>query len=219
MNKITPADLERIKEEQSAVTRLREGSNESGLRQLMLCAGTACVSTRSLEVKEAIAEQLKKHGLEEKVSIVLTGCNGFCAVGPVMTVLPDWTFYHSLTKDNVSKIIEEHLINGNVVKELLFHPPEGKEPQARLHDIDFFSNQTLVALRNRGVVDPERIDDYIARNGYFPLVKALTTMTPQEVIDTFKKVGPARPWRRRISYRVEMGTLQKGIRQSQICHL
>ncbi|MBN2542681.1 SLBB domain-containing protein [bacterium] len=155
----------------------------------MLCAGTACVSMKSLRLKEVLEEELKKHDLDKEVAVVLTGCNGFCAVGPIMTVMPDGIFYHSLTEEIIPHLVEEHFLKGRPVKKLMFTPPEEEEVVPKMSDIDFFSRQTLVALRNRGLIDPEQIDEYIARDGYKALAKALSEMTPEDIIEEIKKSG------------------------------
>ena len=156
---------------------------------LMLCAGTACVSMKSFAVKQRLEEELRKHGLEKEVVVVPTGCNGFCAVGPVMTVMPEGVFYHSLTEEVVPKLVEEHFLKGRPVEELMFTPPAEEAAVPRISDIGFFANQTLVALRNRGMIDPEKIDEYIGRDGYRALAKALTEMTPEQIVEEVKGAG------------------------------
>ena len=156
---------------------------------LMLCAGTACVSNRSFELKSVIEAELKKHDLQDEVAVILTGCNGFCAVGPVMTVMPGEIFYHTLNEENIPHLVEEHFLKGRPVKELMFTPPAEESVVPKMSDIGFFANQTLVALRNRGLIDPENIDEYIARDGYRALAKALTEMTSDEVVEEVKKSG------------------------------
>jgi len=155
----------------------------------MLCAGTACVSNKSFKIKEVLEEELKKQGLDKEVLVVMTGCNGFCAVGPVMTVMPDGIFYHTLTEDVIPHLVEEHLLKGRPVKKLMFTPPAEEVVIPKMTDIGFFARQTLIALRNRGLIDPEKIDEYIARNGYKALAKALTEMTPEEIITEIKNSG------------------------------
>nr|HID58861.1 NADH-quinone oxidoreductase subunit NuoF [Desulfobacterales bacterium] len=156
---------------------------------LMLCAGTACVSTQSFKIKEILEKELKKQGLDREVLVVMTGCNGFCAVGPVMTVMPDGIFYHSLTEDGIPYLVEEHFLKGRPVERLMFTPPAEDVGIPKIMDIDFFSRQTLIVLRNRGLIDPEKIDEYIARDGYQALAKALTKMSPEDIIDEIKHSG------------------------------
>jgi NADH-quinone oxidoreductase subunit F len=156
---------------------------------LMLCAGTGCVSNKSFRVGEVLEQELRKHNLEDEVGIVYTGCNGFCAQGPVMVVKPDETFYQFLTEDDVAHLVEEHFLKGRPVKRLMFTPAGEAAPVPIMRDIPFFGKQRLIALRNRGMIDPERIDEYIAREGYAGLVKALTRMTPEEIIEEVKHSG------------------------------
>jgi NADP-reducing hydrogenase subunit HndC len=156
---------------------------------LMLCAGTACVSNKSLMIKEVLEKEIKKQGLEKEVLVVITGCNGFCAVGPVMTVMPEGIFYHSLTEKNIPNLVEEHFLKGRPVESLMFTPPSSHDVIPKINDIGFFAKQTLVALRNRGLIDPEKIDEYIAREGYRGLARAVTEMTSDEVIECVKTAG------------------------------
>jgi NADH-quinone oxidoreductase subunit F len=156
---------------------------------LMLCAGTGCVSNKSFRIGEVLGQELRKHKLQDEVGVVLTGCNGFCAQGPVMVVKPDEIFYQFLTEDDVSHLVEEHFLKGRPVERLMFTPPGEELPVPRMRDIGFFSKQRLIALRNRGMIDPERIDEYIARDGYAALAKALTGMTPEDIIEQVKLSG------------------------------
>jgi NADH-quinone oxidoreductase subunit F len=156
---------------------------------LMLCAGTACVSNKSFRIKEVLEEELKKQKLENEVLVVMTGCNGFCAVGPVMAVMPDGIFYQRLTEDIIPHLVEEHFLKGRPVQKLMFTPEKEEIVIPKMMDIGFFSRQTLIVLRNRGMIDPEVIDEYIARDGYKALAKALSEMTPEEIIDEVKKSG------------------------------
>ncbi len=155
----------------------------------MLCAGTGCVSNKSFKIKEALEKELREHNLENEVAIVMTGCIGFCAVGPLMTVLPDGIFYHSLTEEVIPNLVEEHFLKGRPVEKLMFVPPAEKEAIPKISDIDFFSRQSLIVLKNRGLIDPEKIDEYIARDGYKALAKALTQMTPEGIIKELKDSG------------------------------
>lgn len=156
---------------------------------LMLCTGTGCVSAKSFKIKDALDSEIQKHNLENEVQIILTGCNGFCAQGPIMVVQPEGVFYQMLTEDVIPHLVEEHLLKGRPVKKLMFTPPKEKEPVPRMRDIGFFSKQRLIALRNRGLIDPEKIDEYIARDGYKALTKVLTSMTSEEVINEVKISG------------------------------
>ncbi len=157
--------------------------------QLLLCAGTSCVSSGSLKLKAALEQEIKKQKLENEVKIATTGCNGFCAVGPLVIAYPDGIFYQKLNVEDVPYFVEEYLLKGRPDKKHLFTPPGEKQPIPKLMDIGFFKKQMLVALRNRGLIDPEVIDEYIARDGYQAAAKALTEMTPQQIIDEVKNSG------------------------------
>jgi len=155
----------------------------------MLCAGTGCVSNGSFKVKDALEKELQKHGLQDEVGVVMTGCNGFCAQGPVAVVKPDEIFYQLLSEDDIPHLVEEHFLKGRPVENLMYTPPAEKAPVPKMGDIGFFGKQRLIALRNRGMIDPEVIDEYIARGGYSALVKALTKMKPQQIIEEIKQSG------------------------------
>ena len=156
---------------------------------LMLCAGTGCVSNASFKIKEALEEEINNRGLQDEILVVMTGCNGFCAVGPLMVVKPDGIFYQNLTVEDIPYLVEEHFLKGRPVPKLMYVPPEEKKPIPTMSDIGFFARQTLIALRNRGLIDPEKIDEYIARDGYRALAKALTSMAPEEIIGAMKDSG------------------------------
>ena len=156
---------------------------------LMLCAGTGCVSNNSFKIKEVLEKGIKKHSLQDEILVVMTGCNGFCAVGPVMTVKPEGIFYQNLTEKSIPYLVEEHFLKGRPVQKLMYFPPREKEVIPKMMDISFFAHQTLIALKNRGLIDPEKIDEYIARDGYRALAKVLTSMTPEGVIKEIKNSG------------------------------
>jgi len=156
---------------------------------LLLCAGTSCVASGSLKVRDALVEEIKKRDLQDEVYVTTTGCNGFCAAGPLLVAYPDGIFYQRLTPEDIPFFVEEYLIKGRVVKKHLFEPKKGAEKIPKMQDIGFFSHQLLVALRNRGLIDPEHIDEYIARDGYLGTAKALTEMTSQQIIEEIKASG------------------------------
>jgi len=156
---------------------------------LMLCAGTGCVSNGSYRIKAALERELAEHSLQDEIAVVMTGCNGFCAQGPVMTVLPDGIFYQLLAEEEIPHLVEEHFLKGRPVRRLMYTPPAEKAPVPKMSDIGFFQKQRLIALRNRGLIDPEKIEEYIGRGGYQALAKALTSMIPQEIIQEIKASG------------------------------
>ena len=156
---------------------------------LMVCAGTGCVACGSLQLRERLEEELKNRGLSEEVKVVITGCNGFCAEGPIMVVYPEGIFYKKLTQEDIPFLVEEHFLKGRPVQKFLYTEPVVKEKVPLLRDIPFFEHQVLRALRNRGLIDAENIDEYIARDGYAALSKVLSSMKPEEVIEEVKISG------------------------------
>jgi NADH-quinone oxidoreductase subunit F len=156
---------------------------------IMLCAGTGCVSNGSFKIKEILERELNKHNLQDEIVVVMTGCNGFCAQGPIAVVKPGNIFYQFLKEDDIAYLVEEHFLKGRPVKKLMYTPPAEESPVPTMSDIGFFSKQRLIALRNRGMIDPEQIDEYIARDGYTALAKALSKMKPEQIIEEVKISG------------------------------
>lgn len=156
---------------------------------LMVCAGTGCVSNGAFDVQEALEREIEKQGLDKEILTVTTGCNGFCAQGPIVVVQPGEIFYQLLDAKKIPHLVEEHLLKGRPVEELMYTPSEAEPPIPKMGDIGFFKKQRLIVLRNRGLIDPEKIDEYIGREGYKALAKVLTTMKPEEVIDTIVTSG------------------------------
>jgi len=156
---------------------------------LLMCAGTGCVATGTPKVKEALQAELEKHGLTDEIKIVLTGCNGFCAEGPVMLVYPEEIFYQKLTVEEIPKLVEEHFLKGRPYEKLMFKDAEKKTAIPLMNDIPFFKHQVLRVLRNKGMIDPESLDEYIARDGYMATAKALTEMTSEDIIKVMKDSG------------------------------
>jgi NADH:ubiquinone oxidoreductase subunit F (NADH-binding)/(2Fe-2S) ferredoxin/NAD-dependent dihydropyrimidine dehydrogenase PreA subunit len=192
MPQLTIEGLRRIKEETASQMALREGRPEGGgtiRHHLLICAGLACITCGSLKVRERLEKELKDRGLESKVKVVITGCAGLCAEGPLMLVYPEGTFYRKLTPEDVSLIVEEHILKGKPVEKLFYKDPTRKVAIPRMKDIPFFGNQHPRVLRNQGLINPEDIDEYIARDGYEALHKALTQMTPGQVIAEVKESG------------------------------
>ena len=156
---------------------------------MLICAGTACVSCGAMKVRERLEQELKNRGLSEEVRVVITGCNGFCAEGPIMVVYPEGIFYGKLKPEDMPLLVEEHILKGRPVPKLFYEEPVKKEVIPRMKDIPFFGPQVLRVLRNRGLIDPENIDEYIAKDGYLGLHKVLTQMTPEQIIAEVKKSG------------------------------
>jgi len=155
---------------------------------ILLCTGAGCVASGSLEVGAALRAAIEKHGLGEECKVVETGCLGPCAVGPVAVVHPDGVFYQGLKVDDADEIVVEHLLKGRVVQRLS-HKTAAGAAVAELGEIGFFRRQTKIVLRNCGVIDPLRIEEYIARDGYLALARVLTKMKPEEVIAEVTRSG------------------------------
>ncbi len=159
------------------------------VKTVMLCGGTGCISGGSLKVKEALEKEILKNNLSHEINVILTGCNGFCAQGPIGIVYPDDIFYEKLTPEDAEVIVKEHFIKGRPVERLMYKEPQKKYAIPVMNEIPFFKNQVLRALRNKGLIDPEKIEEYIARDGYMAAAKALLEMTPEEIIKEVKDSG------------------------------
>jgi NADH-quinone oxidoreductase subunit F/NAD(P)H dehydrogenase (quinone)/NADP-reducing hydrogenase subunit HndC len=155
----------------------------------MLCGGTGCHASGTLEFQKALQKELEKQGLAEEIKIIETGCNGFCAVGPVMLVQPEGIFYQKLKAKDVPHLVEEHFLKGRPVKKLFYVEPASGETIPNMEQIPFFAHQMFWVMRNKGIIDPEVIDEYIARDGYFGAAKALQDMTPEQVIEEVRISG------------------------------
>ena len=157
--------------------------------QLMLCGGTGCDATGSEKVRVALQKEIEKQGMADEVEIIITGCNGFCAVGPVMVVQPEGIFYQLIQPEDAAEIVGSHLLKGSPVERLLYKNPATRKYIPKMTDIPFFASQEFRAMRNKGLIDPEKIDEYIARDGYFGVAKALTEMTPDDIIQEMLDSG------------------------------
>lgn len=183
-------ELAKIKESRRAALKIREGVPSSTEKaHIMMCGGAGCISSKCLDVVDAMKEALSKNGIADQVQIILTGCMGPCDMGPVAIVYPDATFYRRLKPKDAEAIVEEHIMKGNLVQRLLYRAPGAKEPTPRVDDIDLFAKQKKIVLRNNFYIDPTSIEDYIANDGYAALGKALTQMKPEEIIEEVKKSG------------------------------
>ena len=155
----------------------------------MVCGGTGCTSNKSHDIIDALNSELRAQGLENEVKVVMTGCFGLCANGPIMVVYPEGACYNHVTVDDVKEIISEHIIKGRIVTRLLHVEGDTHERVMSLSQTEFMQKQVRVALRNCGVIDPENIDEYIGHDGYQALAKVLTTMTPDDVIKVISDSG------------------------------
>ena len=154
---------------------------------VLICGGTGCTSSGSKVLMSTFEKELEKNGLQEEVKIVQTGCFGLCALGPVVIIYPEGTFYSRVEEKDVAEIVSEHLLKGRLVERLVYKDVdesivEEAGKTVSLNDTNFYKTQKRVALRNCGLIDPENIDEYIAMDGYAALGKVLTEMTPQDVI-------------------------------------
>ncbi|OGD12110.1 MAG: NADH dehydrogenase [Candidatus Aminicenantes bacterium RBG_16_66_30] len=156
---------------------------------LLVCAGTGCVSCGAFALKDALVAEIARRGIQDEALVVTTGCNGFCERGPILLVHPDGVFYQRLSPADVPLLVEEHLIKGRPVPRLMYVPPEGGLPVPKMADIEFFKHQRLIVLRNRGRIDPEKIEEYIAYDGYEGAAKALERMTPEEIVAEVSAAG------------------------------
>ena len=150
---------------------------------VLVCTGGGCIASGALAVSAAFDEELKNKGLTEEVQVVETGCLGPCAVGPVALIYPDGVFYQNIKVPDVAEIVEEHLLKGRIVTRLVSHAPGTDKTTAEMHDVEFFNRQVKIVLRNSGLIDPLKIEDYVARDGYAALAKALVEMTPEKIVE------------------------------------
>ena len=156
---------------------------------VLVCGGTGCTSGGCEKVIEALTQEIQAAGLDQEVCVVKTGCHGLCALGPVMIVYPDDILYAMVKPEDAHEIVQEHLLKGRPVTRLIYDESVTTEGVKNLNDTNFYKKQVRVALRNCSVINPEKIDEYIAREGYMALGKVLTEMTPDEVIQVILDSG------------------------------
>ena len=157
--------------------------------QVLICGGTGCTSSGSVKIAKRLQEEIDKNGLTDEVMVVRTGCFGLCALGPIMIVYPEGTFYSMVKEDDIAEIVSEHLLKGRIVTRLVYDETVAENEIKSLKETDFYKKQHRIALRNCGVINPECIDEYIGRNGYEALGKVLKTMTPDDVIQIILDSG------------------------------
>ncbi|HPB14052.1 MAG TPA: NADH-ubiquinone oxidoreductase-F iron-sulfur binding region domain-containing protein, partial [Bacteroidales bacterium] len=156
---------------------------------ILVCGGTGCQSSQSDAILSNLRDEIEAKGLSDKVQVILTGCFGFCEKGPIVKIIPDNTFYTQVKPEDAQIIVEEHIIKGRKVDRLLYRNPETKDAVGDSKHMGFFKKQLRIVLRNCGFIDPENIDEYIARDGYMALGKVISEMTPQQVIQEIKDSG------------------------------
>lgn len=157
--------------------------------QVLICGGTGCTSSGSVKIAKRLQEEIDKNGLTDEVMVVRTGCFGLCALGPIMIVYPEGTFYSMVKEEDIAEIVSEHLLKGRIVTRLVYDETVAENEIKSLKETDFYKKQHRIALRNCGVINPECIDEYIGRNGYEALGKVLKTMTPDDVIQIILDSG------------------------------
>lgn len=185
------ADINKIRERKQADLMIRVNpdaspTKEGGKMHIMVCGGTGCTSSNSMKIIEGLESLIKINQLEDDIKVVKTGCFGLCAEGPIMMFYPEHIMYTLVQPEDVNEIFESHIMNGTPVRRLLAGDKEAEKIENALENVDFFSKQKRVALRNCGAINPENIDEYIARDGYLALEKVLTKMEPEDVVDTIK---------------------------------
>ena len=187
----TLEELKVIRDSMAGEVALRTHGNASSKyeRHVLVCGGTGCTSSGSPKIIEELEKEFAEKGLKDKVQIVKTGCFGLCERGPIMIVYPEGSFYSRVKVEEIPRIVDEHLIGGNPVKEFLYEETVVGDEIKSLDDTSFYKKQHRVALRNCGVINPENINEYIGRQGYEALGKVLTTMTPEDVIQTILDSG------------------------------
>jgi NADH:ubiquinone oxidoreductase subunit F (NADH-binding)/(2Fe-2S) ferredoxin/ferredoxin len=166
-------------------TKFESADNQ---KTIFICEGTGCVSGKSVEIREALKRAVADWGLEN-IKVDFTGCHGFCEQGPIAVVEPEGIFYTHVSVEDVSEIVQSHLRDGQPVERLFYRDPASGQAVPRHKDIDFYAKQQRVVLRNCGRINPERIEDYLAKGGYQSLRKVLLEMTPEQVIDEVKRSG------------------------------
>ncbi len=195
--KKTISDINKIKEDLKLPMSIRKGArvvnetigSEKFMRTVLICGSTGCASSHSVKIYEKFKQLVHDNKMDDQINIVKTGCFGRCASGPIVMVYPEGSFYSQIKPEYVEEIFNEHLVKGNRVDKYLHHEQRDNPEIKNLYDVSFYKKQKKIALRNCGVIDPENIDEYIALDGYQALIKCLTRLKPQEVIDIVKESG------------------------------
>ena len=187
-------DINRIRESKKADLEIRidkeaAPTQTGGRMHILVCGGTGCTSSSSMKIIEKMETLIAENSMADEIKVVKTGCFGLCAQGPIMMIYPDHLMYTQVQPEDVEEIFENHVKCGQVVTRLLAGNHEEGEVSNALESVDFFSRQLRVALRNCGAINPEDIDEYIARDGYLALEKVTGSMTPEEVIELIRASG------------------------------
>ncbi len=187
-------DLHKVKQDTYKKIGLRfvktDIDTEIQKHHIMVCAGTGCIASKSIAVRERLEKEVKKRGLSDCVKVFKTGCFGFCKLGPIIVVHPQRTFYCKVDPEDVDSILDQHIQQGKIVEKLLYTSPRDGTVQQTIDNIDFFNHQMRIALYNCGRINPEDIHEYIALDGYGVLGKILHEGTPtKDIIEEVKKSG------------------------------
>ncbi|MFH2034412.1 MAG: NADH-quinone oxidoreductase subunit NuoF [Candidatus Margulisiibacteriota bacterium] len=186
---MTKLKITTAKELESAYQENKPSQKDGDSDKILLCQGGGCIASGSLKVKAALEKELKAQKLDKQFKIVDTGCLGPCVAGPVMVIGKDKTLYVKLKPENIREIVESHLKNGKIVKKFVWNDSHHPKPIPEQMGLAFFNKQTKLVLRNCGLIDPLKIEEYIGREGYLALAKVLTKMTPEQVLEEMKKSG------------------------------
>lgn len=195
MNKINSLEeLRTLKKEYNKFVENRfitEGSNAKGASHIdiLVCGGTGCQASKSIDVVETFKKEIERLNIKDRVKVEITGCFGFCEKGPIVKVMPENIFYIEVTPEKAKRIVEEHIMKGNIVEECVYKDPETGKRLPKQDDLPFYKKQMRIALRNCGLINPEDIRQYIAMGGYEALGRALFEMTPEKVIEEIKQSG------------------------------
>ncbi len=184
-------ELNKIRDKYLTEMLIRQGGvkNPDNKKFILVCGGTGCQSSNSKKILSNLEEEIKKNGLEDRVTATIVGCFGFCEQGPIVQVVPDDVFYVNVTPDNANLIVNEHIINGKIVESLLYTNPIDNSKIDKQHNIPFYKKQLRIALRNCGVINPEKIEEYIAIDGYQALAKSIFDLGADNTLSEMKKSG------------------------------
>lgn len=189
MEKIkTYAQLKSLNVKNKVVIDKRLGDVKTSRKDILVCAGTGCMSSKSEEIISVFKEQIKTHKLE-KIEVHGTGCFGFCEKGPIVKVMPENIFYSKMTAADAIRVVKEHLVGGKIVKDKLYIDPQGGKVIKEEHNIPFYAKQKRIALKYCGVIDAESVDEAIGADVYLALGKVLNEYTPEAVIKQVKESG------------------------------
>ena len=183
------ASPEALEEFRASLAAPSKSAKAAPPRHVLVCFGGSCLASGAQAVRDALRDALERHGLADGVALVETGCMGPCVIGPVVLIGEDRTFYQGVKAEDAEAIVAEHLVGGKIVERLLVHDASGRTPYPCRDSLDFFRRQTQIVLRNCGWINPERIEDALARGAYAALAKALTSMKPADVVEEMKTSG------------------------------